>query len=172
MEPPNRPAHEAATHHVLLSHPTASCPTPILAARGVLSANQSGDDAEDKNEWNEGRMVTQLEVLTFIEKRTTAGHAVTAEDLAREFWMSPDAAVGHLRRVWRERLVEALSIRPRRFRFRPEPGAKPQFVHTLNASGVACPRLIAAILETYQQPDGSVMVPEAIRALMAVDRIS
>ena len=122
MEPPNRPAHEAATHHVLLSHPTASCPTPILAARGVLSANQSGDDAEDKNEWNEGRMVTQLEVLTFIAKRTTAGHAVTAEDLAREFWMSPDAAVGHLRRVWRERLVEALSMRPRRFRFRPEPG--------------------------------------------------
>ena len=57
-------------------------------------------------------------------------------------------------------------------RFRPEPGAKPQFVHTLNASGVACPRLMAAILETYQQPDGSAVVPEALRPIMGVDRIN
>lgn len=67
-------------------------------------------------------MVTQLEVLTFIAKRTAEGHPVTAEDLAGEFWMSSDAAVGHLRRLWRERLVETLAARPRRFRFRPEPG--------------------------------------------------
>ncbi len=57
-------------------------------------------------------------------------------------------------------------------RFRPEPSAKPQFVHTLNASGVACPRLMAAILETYQRADGSVVIPEAIRPLMGVDKIN
>jgi seryl-tRNA synthetase len=51
-------------------------------------------------------------------------------------------------------------------RFRPEDGARPQFVHTLNGSGVALPRTLAALLETYQQPDGSVVVPEALRAHM------
>jgi seryl-tRNA synthetase len=48
-------------------------------------------------------------------------------------------------------------------RFRPEPDSRPDFVHTLNGSGLALPRVLAALLETYQQPDGSVMVPEALR---------
>ncbi len=51
-------------------------------------------------------------------------------------------------------------------RFRPEEGARPQFVHTLNGSGVALPRTLAAVLETYQQPDGSVVVPDALRGYM------
>ncbi len=50
-------------------------------------------------------------------------------------------------------------------RFRPAEG-KPTFVHTLNGSGVATPRLMVAILETYQQADGSVKVPEALRPYM------
>ena len=41
-------------------------------------------------------------------------------------------------------------------RYRPEPGAKPELVHTLNGSGLALARIVAALLETYQQPDGSV----------------
>lgn len=57
-------------------------------------------------------------------------------------------------------------------RYRPEKGAKPRFVHTLNASGTAFPRLMAAILETNQQEDGSVVVPSALRGLMGTDRIS
>jgi seryl-tRNA synthetase len=48
-------------------------------------------------------------------------------------------------------------------RFRPEPGAKPELVHTLNGSGLALARTVAAILETYQQQDGSVAVPEVLR---------
>jgi seryl-tRNA synthetase len=51
-------------------------------------------------------------------------------------------------------------------RFRPEPGAKPELVHTLNGSGLALARVVAAILETYQQPDGSVVVPEVLRPYM------
>ena len=39
-------------------------------------------------------------------------------------------------------------------RYRPEPGAKPELVHTLNGSGLALPRIVAAMLENYQQPDG------------------
>ena len=51
-------------------------------------------------------------------------------------------------------------------RFRPEPKAKPEFVHTLNGSGVAVGRTVSAILENYQQEDGSVIIPEALRPYM------
>jgi seryl-tRNA synthetase len=55
-------------------------------------------------------------------------------------------------------------------RWRPEPGAKPEILHTLNGSGLALPRTVAAILEVYQQPDGSLAVPEALRPWLG-DRI-
>jgi len=48
-------------------------------------------------------------------------------------------------------------------RFRPAPGVKSEFVHTLNGSGVAIGRTLAAILENYQQADGSVIIPQALR---------
>ena len=57
-------------------------------------------------------------------------------------------------------------------RHRPEPGAKPELVHTLNGSGLALARTVAAILETYQQPDGSVVVPEVLRPYMGRDTIA
>ena len=44
-------------------------------------------------------------------------------------------------------------------RFRREPGSKPEFVHTLNGSGLAIGRTLIAILENYQQPDGSIVLP-------------
>jgi seryl-tRNA synthetase len=56
-------------------------------------------------------------------------------------------------------------------RYRPAPGERPRFVHTLNGSGLAFPRIFAAILEHYQQPDGSVAVPEALRPWLGVDRL-
>jgi seryl-tRNA synthetase len=57
-------------------------------------------------------------------------------------------------------------------RYRPAPGAKPEFVHTLNASGVAFPRAIIALLENYQEADGSVTLPEALRPYVGVDRLT
>ena len=48
-------------------------------------------------------------------------------------------------------------------RYRPSPDAKPQFVHTLNGSGLALPRVMIAIMENYQQADGSILVPEALQ---------
>jgi seryl-tRNA synthetase len=51
-------------------------------------------------------------------------------------------------------------------RYRPEPGAKPELVHTLNGSGLALARTVAAILETYQQADGAVTVPEVLQPYM------
>lgn len=57
-------------------------------------------------------------------------------------------------------------------RYRPEAGAKPEFVHTLNGSGLALPRVIIAILENYQNADGSVTVPEVLRPYMGgIERI-
>jgi seryl-tRNA synthetase len=57
-------------------------------------------------------------------------------------------------------------------RFRREPGAKPEFVHTLNASGVAFPRTIIALLENNQGPDGSVHIPPALAAYLGTDRLT
>ena len=56
-------------------------------------------------------------------------------------------------------------------RYRPEHGARPRFVHTLNGSGLALPRVIIAILENYQQADGSVVVPEVLRPYTGFDVI-
>jgi len=51
-------------------------------------------------------------------------------------------------------------------RYRPEIGARPEYVHTLNGSGLALPRVLIAVLENYQQRDGSVVVPEVLRPYM------
>lgn len=58
---------------------------------------------------------------------------------------------------------EAFQARRAQIRFRRDPKVKPEFVHTLNGSGLAIGRTWIAILENYQQEDGSVMVPEALR---------
>jgi seryl-tRNA synthetase len=51
-------------------------------------------------------------------------------------------------------------------RYRPQPGAKPEIVHTLNGSGLALARTVAALLEVYQQPDGSVALPEPLASVV------
>ena len=61
---------------------------------------------------------------------------------------------------------EAFQARRANIRYRPEPGAKPEFVHTLNASGTALPRVVIALLETYQNRDGTVRVPPVLQSYM------
>jgi seryl-tRNA synthetase len=61
---------------------------------------------------------------------------------------------------------EAFQARRAQIRFRRAGGAKPEYVHTLNGSGLAVGRTWIAILENYQQPDGSVRIPEALRPYM------
>ena len=51
-------------------------------------------------------------------------------------------------------------------RYRPSPEAKPQFVHTLNGSGLALPRVLIAVMENYQQADGSILIPEVLQSFM------
>jgi seryl-tRNA synthetase len=66
---------------------------------------------------------------------------------------------------------EAFQARRANIRFRRDGKTKPEFVHTLNGSGLAVGRTWLAILENYQQADGSVLIPEALRPYMGTDRI-
>lgn len=66
---------------------------------------------------------------------------------------------------------EDFQARRANIKFRPKGGGKAQYVHTLNGSGVAIGRTFAAILENYQQKDGSVLVPDALKQYMRVDVI-
>lgn len=66
---------------------------------------------------------------------------------------------------------EDFQARRANIRFRRGKGEKPEFVHTLNGSGVAIGRTVAAILENYQQADGSVIVPKVLRPYMGIDVI-
>lgn len=61
---------------------------------------------------------------------------------------------------------EDFQARRANIRFRKEPKGKPRFVHTLNGSGIAVGRTVAAILENYQQEDGSIFIPEVLRSYM------
>lgn len=66
---------------------------------------------------------------------------------------------------------ESFQARRANIKYRPENGSKLEYVHTLNGSGVAVGRTVAAILENYQQADGTVVVPEVLRSYMGVDVI-
>ena len=66
---------------------------------------------------------------------------------------------------------ESFQARRANVRYRPEPGAKPQFLHTLNGSALALPRIVAALLENGQQADGSVTLPARVAEYAEFDRI-
>ncbi|MDY7077008.1 MAG: serine--tRNA ligase [Chloroflexota bacterium] len=61
---------------------------------------------------------------------------------------------------------ETFQARRANIRYRPEPRHKPRFVHTLNGSGLALPRVMIAVMENYQQADGSIVVPDVLRPWM------
>ena len=61
---------------------------------------------------------------------------------------------------------EDFQARRANIRFRPEKGAKPQFVHTLNGSGLATSRLMVSLMETYQTDEGTIVIPEPLRKYM------
>ncbi|MFT4603524.1 MAG: seryl-tRNA synthetase, partial [Rhodothermales bacterium] len=84
--------------------------------------------------------------------------------------------------VWsagQERWLEVSSVsnfedfqaRRMNVRYRASDGGKPQFVHTLNGSALALPRIMASLIELYQQEDGSILVPEVLHRYTGFDRI-
>ena len=66
---------------------------------------------------------------------------------------------------------EDFQARRANIRFRRDAKSKPEFVHTLNGSGLAVGRTFAAIIENYQNEDGSITVPEVLRPFMGCDKI-
>jgi seryl-tRNA synthetase len=66
---------------------------------------------------------------------------------------------------------EDFQARRMNIRFRPDKGAKPEFVHTLNGSGLALPRTLIAIIENYQTDEGTIIVPDALRKYIGMDVI-
>ena len=56
-------------------------------------------------------------------------------------------------------------------RYRPAPDARPQYVHTLNGSGLALPRVMISIMENYQQADGTIRVPEVLQDFVGAEII-
>jgi seryl-tRNA synthetase len=77
-----------------------------------------------------------------------------------EVWLPGQAAYREISSCSNCRDFQA---RRAQIRYRREPGAKPRFVHTLNGSGLAIGRTLIAVIENYQQEDGTVAVPEVLR---------
>jgi seryl-tRNA synthetase len=84
-----------------------------------------------------------------------------------EVWLP---AAGEFREISSCSNCEAFQARRASIRFKPK-GGKSEFVHTLNGSGLAVGRTWLAIVENYQQADGSIVIPEALRPYMGAERI-
>jgi seryl-tRNA synthetase len=150
--------------------------------RGILRVHQFDkvemvlferpEDSPDALEWMTGRAEILLQRLGLAYRvllmSTREMGFVQAKKYDLEVW-SPGV----------ERWLEVSSCsnfrdyqaRRMAIRYRPEPGAKPELVHTLNGSGMALARVVAAILETYQRPDGGVLIPEVLRPYVGADAI-
>jgi seryl-tRNA synthetase len=97
----------------------------------------------------------------------TGFHSARTLDL--EVWA---AGVGNWLEVSSSSCFTDFQARRANIRFRPEPGARPELVHTLNASALAFPRTIIALLENNQAADGSVRVPAALAPYLGSDRLA
>ncbi len=151
--------------------------------RGLLRVHQfdkvelvrltSPEDAAEQHELltSHAEKVLQLLELPYRVKMLAAGDTgfSSAKTYDLEVW-APGV------RAWLE--VSSCStftdFQARRggIRYRPARGEKPRLVHTLNGSGLALPRTIAALLEHHQRPDGSVAVPSALRPYLGADTLA
>lgn len=147
-----------------------------------------------------GHQFDKVEMVKFVEPSTSDAELDSlvdnAEDVCRRLGLpyrvvqmctgdlSFVAAIKYDIEVWAPGCQEWLEVsscsnfrdfqaRRAKIRYRPAPGAKPELVHTLNGSGLALPRVVIAVLEAYQQEDGSVMIPPVLHPYMGgLDRIT
>jgi len=140
-----------------------------------------------------GHQFDKVEMVKFVQPETSMDELATlidnAEDVCRGLGiphrivqlctgdLSFASATMYDVEVWAPGCQEWLEVsscsnfmdfqaRRANLRYRPAPGAKPEFVHTLNGSGLALPRVMIAVMETYQQSDGSITVPDVLRSYM------
>ncbi len=141
----------------------------------------------------------KVEMYQFVEPETSSGELERllghAEEICRRLgfsWRVLELCTGDMGfaaaktydiEVWAAGCQEWLEVsscsnctdfqaRRANIRYRPEPNARPQWPHTLNGSGLALPRVIIAIMENNQQPDGSIVIPEVLRPYTGFDRIA
>ena len=109
--------------------------------------------------------------LAYRRKLLAAGDTgfASAKTYDLEVWAP---GVGQWLEVSSCSLFTDFQARRANIRFRPSSKEKPRFVYTLNGSALAFPRTIAALLETHQQPDGSVILPEPLRPYMGTERLA
>jgi seryl-tRNA synthetase len=146
-----------------------------------------------------GHQFDKVELVKFVRPETSDAELLSlladAEDVCRQLglaWRIVQMCTGDLAfaaamkydiEVWAPGCGEWLEVsscsnfrdfqaRRARIRYRPAPGAKPELVHTLNGSGLALPRVMIAVLETYQRADGSVTVPPVLRPFVGADVIA
>ena len=137
-----------------------------------------------------GHQFDKVEMVRFVEPETSAEHLeelVSNAERIAELLEIPhrvvemctgDLAFSALKKydveMWAPGVQEWLEVsscsnfgafqaRRANIRYRPEQGGKPRFVHTLNGSGLGLPRVMIAIMENYQQADGSIVIPEVLR---------
>ena len=140
-----------------------------------------------------GHQFDKVEMVKFVEPETSDDELMSLLDNARDVCrglglrhrvvqmctgdLSFTAAMKFDVEVWAAGCGEWLEVsscsnfrdfqaRRANIRFRREPKGRPEFVHTLNGSGLALPRVMIAVLENYQQEDGTVLIPEIIRPYM------
>lgn len=140
-----------------------------------------------------GHQFDKVEMVKFVEPATSDSELASllddAEDVCRRLGiphrvvqmctgdLSFTAAMKFDVEIWAPGCAEWLEVsscsnfrdfqaRRAGIRYRPAPQAKPELVHTLNGSGLALPRVVIGVLETYQQADGSVVVPQPLRPYM------
>jgi seryl-tRNA synthetase len=131
------------------------------------------EDSPDQHEVMTRHAETVLERLEIPYRRVALATGDTGFASARTFDLEVWAAgVGGWLEASSASTFTDFQARRANIRFRREPGQKPEFVHTLNASGVAFPRTIIALLENNQQADGSVRVPPALVPYLGTDRLT
>jgi seryl-tRNA synthetase len=145
-----------------------------------------------------GHQFEKVEMYKFVEPESSGGEldklTHDAEDLCQKLGLpyhviqlcSGDMGFAAAKtfdiEIWSEGCREWLEVsscsncgdfqaRRANVRYRPDSESKPRFVHTLNGSGLALPRVMIAIIENYQQEDGSILVPEALRPYMNSEAI-
>jgi seryl-tRNA synthetase len=131
------------------------------------------DASDDEHQLLTGHAETVLQRLGLpyrvleLASGDTGFHSACTFDL--EVWA---AGVGTWLEVSSASTFTDFQARRANIRYRPSPTAKPEFVHTLNASGVALPRVIVALLENGQQADGSVVLPQPLVPYVGTDRLT
>jgi seryl-tRNA synthetase len=135
-----------------------------------LAAPGKSYDALEELTGHAERVLQLLELPYRVVTLSTGDMGISAaKTYDLEVWLPGQAAY---REISSCSNCEAYQARRAGIRYRPADGGKPRHVHTLNGSGLAVGRTLVAILENHQLPDGSVRVPEALRAHMGgVERI-